>query len=130
MLRPYLDAYLLVADRLLLDERGEDFDESAFLDECLRVGRQWVLERRLASEESLSTEMFAAALRLARHRDLFATSDPGLLDRRVAFLREIDGVRRDVESIGEIARRRDGIPGDLSTAARVPKPAEIVRTGL
>jgi glycerol-3-phosphate O-acyltransferase len=84
----------------------------------------------LASEESLSTEMFAAALRLARHRDLFATGDPSLLDRRVAFLREIDGVRRDVETIGEIARRRDGIPGELSTAARVPKPAEIVRTGL
>jgi glycerol-3-phosphate O-acyltransferase len=40
VLRPYLDAYLLVADRLLLDDANEAFDEAAFLDECLRVGRQ------------------------------------------------------------------------------------------
>ena len=43
----------------------EAFDEAAFLDECLRVGRQWVLERFMASEESLSTEMFRTALKLA-----------------------------------------------------------------
>ena len=74
--------------------------------------------------------MFAAALKLARHRDLFAAGDPSLLDRRVAFMREIDGVRRDVETIGEIARRRDGVPGELSTATRVPKQVEIVPSGL
>ena len=130
VLRPYLDAYFLVADRLLLDDANEAFDEAAFLDECLRAGRQWVLERRLASEESLSTEMFAAALRLARHRDLFAAGDPSLLDRRVAFLREIDGVRRDVEMIGEIARKCDVIPREPSTATRVPKQTEIVHSGL
>jgi glycerol-3-phosphate O-acyltransferase len=86
-----------------------DFDEGAFLDHCLRVGRQWVLERRLASEESLSTEMFRPALKLARHRGLFDTADATLPDRRAAFLREVDQVRRDVAFIGEIARQRDGI---------------------
>jgi hypothetical protein len=32
--------------------------------------------------------------------------------------------------IEEVARRRDGIAGELSTATRVPKQAEIVRSGL
>jgi glycerol-3-phosphate O-acyltransferase len=130
VLRPYLDAYLLVADRLLLANVDEAFDEGAFLDECLRVGRQWVLERRLASEESLSTEMFRTALKLARHRDLFATEDPTLLDRRTAFLREIDAVRRDVEVIEEITRQRDGIVEEIlgdhvQTGASLSSPREM-----
>jgi glycerol-3-phosphate O-acyltransferase len=113
LLRPYLDAYLLVADRLLAGNIDEDFDEGAFLDECLRVGRQWVLERRLASEESLSTEMFRTALKLARHRGLFEAADPTLSDRRSAFVREIDRVRGDVAFMGEMARQRDGIAEEL-----------------
>jgi len=116
VLRPYLDAYLLVAERLALAPFDEAFDEDMFLDECLRVGRQWVLERRLASEESLSTEMFRSALKLARHRNLFATEDRTLLDRRAAFLQEIDRVRRDVAVIGEMARRYDGIAEEPSVA--------------
>jgi glycerol-3-phosphate O-acyltransferase len=115
VLRPYLDAYFVVAAQLLANF-DEAFDEGAFLEECLRVGRQWVLERRLASEESLSTEMFRTALKLARHRDLFATDDPMLLDRRAAFLREIDEARRDVAVIWEMARQRHGIAGELSAA--------------
>jgi glycerol-3-phosphate O-acyltransferase len=82
----------------------------------------------LASEESLSTEMFSTALKLARHRGLFATDDRTLLDRRAAFLREIDEVRRDVATISELARRRDGIADELSTTIRVPTQAEIVRS--
>jgi glycerol-3-phosphate O-acyltransferase len=112
VLRPYLDAYFVVAAQLVAN-LDEPFDEEVFLDECLRVGRQWVLERRLGSEESLSTEMFRTALKLARHRGLFIADDPLVLDRRAAFLREIDEVRRDVAVIGEMARRRDGIAEEL-----------------
>ena len=111
VLRPYLDAYLLVADRLVAGGPDGDVDEGAFLDECLRVGRQWVLERRMANEESLSTEMFRTALRLARHRDLCATADATLTERRVEFLREIDEVRRSVAVIADMARRHDQTQG-------------------
>ena len=69
VLRPFLDAYHLVADRLAAWE-DEEIDEARFLDECLRVGRQWALQGRLASEESVSLELFKPALRLAGHRDL------------------------------------------------------------
>jgi glycerol-3-phosphate O-acyltransferase len=109
VLRPYLDAYLVVADRLAVWDFDEPLDEDAFLHECLRVGRQWVLERRLASEESLSTETFRRALSLARHRDLLGTADPTGTYHRAAFLQEIEEVRRDVAVIGEMARRYDGL---------------------
>jgi glycerol-3-phosphate O-acyltransferase len=68
----------------------------------------------MANEESLSTEMFRTALKLAHHRDLFATADPTLTERRVAFLREIDEARRSVAVIADIARQHDDLSDEFS----------------
>ncbi|WP_203336983.1 lysophospholipid acyltransferase [Nocardioides limicola] len=68
VLRPYLDSYLVVADRLAAQDGP--VDEREFLAECVRVGEQWALQRRIASEESVSMELFRTALRMARHRGL------------------------------------------------------------
>jgi glycerol-3-phosphate O-acyltransferase len=40
VLRPYLEAYWLVAERLAAADEDDEFDETRFLDDCLRVGRQ------------------------------------------------------------------------------------------
>lgn len=102
VLRPFLDAYHVVADRLA-DACDDPIVEQRFLDECLRVGRQWALQKRLASEESVSLELFKPALRLARHRDLVIAGTPGLAERRAAFLREIDETLRRVHTIAGLA---------------------------
>lgn len=112
VLRPFLDAYLVVADRLAADDPGPDgerFDEERFLDECLRVGRQWALQRRLASEESVSLELFRNALRLARHRDLVESTEPDLPERRRAFAEELRLTARRVAAIAELARTHAGV---------------------
>jgi glycerol-3-phosphate O-acyltransferase len=101
VLRPYLEAYLVVADRLAAWDDGGPFDEPRFLEECLWVGRQWALQRRLASEESVSLELFKPALALARHRDLVESEQPHLRKRREAFLGE---VRETVRRVGVVAR--------------------------
>jgi len=100
-LRPYLDAYHVVADVLAGHPEDERFDEARFLDECLRVGRQWALQRRVASEESVSLEIFRPALRLARHRDLIDSETPNLAKRRQDFAAEL---RETVRQVNEIAR--------------------------
>ena len=74
VLRPFLDAYHVVADCLAAWEEDEPFDEPRFLEECLRVGLQWALQKRVASEESVSLELFKPALRLAEYRDLVTSS--------------------------------------------------------
>ncbi|RZS43429.1 glycerol-3-phosphate acyltransferase [Herbihabitans rhizosphaerae] len=102
VLRPFLDAYHVVADRL--SNWDGDFDEQAFLDECLRVGKQWALQRRVASDESVSLELFKTALRLARHRDLVESTQPQLAKRRKAFADEIADAARRVSVIADIAR--------------------------
>jgi glycerol-3-phosphate O-acyltransferase len=105
VLRPFLDAYSVVAEQLTAADASEEFDEQQFLAGCLRVGRQWALQRRLASEESVSAEMFRTALQLARHRGLLTSDDPGLAKRRMAFADELREIRLYVAEIADIARR-------------------------
>jgi glycerol-3-phosphate O-acyltransferase len=105
VLRPFLDAYWVVAEQLATADATEEFDEQQFLAGCLRVGRQWALQRRLASEESVSAEMFRTALQLARHRGLVASDDPFLAKRRRAFADELREVRRYVAEVADIANR-------------------------
>lgn len=106
VLRPFLDAYHIVADRLAAYE-DESFDENAFLTECLEVGKQWELQRRIASAESRSMELFKTALRLARHRELVdSVEDPDIARRRREFADEIAAAVRRVNTIAELAGTR------------------------
>ncbi|CAM4072466.1 Glycerol-3-phosphate acyltransferase [Mycobacterium basiliense] len=106
VLRPYLDAYHIVADRLAAHE-DESFDEETFLAECLDVGKQWELQRRIANAESRSMELFKTALRLARHRELVDGShDEEIFQRRRQFAEEIATAIRRVNAIAEMARTR------------------------
>jgi glycerol-3-phosphate O-acyltransferase len=106
VLRPFLDAYHIVADRLAARE-DESFDEQAFLAECLEVGKQWELQRRIASAESRSMELFKTALRLARHRELVDGFEyPDIAERRRQFADEIATAIRRVNAIAELARKR------------------------
>lgn len=101
VLRPFLDAYLVLADRLA-DHGDGPVDEAALLADSLAVGQQWALQRRVASEESISLELFRTALALARHKGLLEVGD-GVGSAREAFAAELrDSVRR-VNIIGEIA---------------------------
>jgi glycerol-3-phosphate O-acyltransferase len=104
--RPFLDAYHIVGDRLAAQE-DESVDEPSFLAECLEVGKQWELQRRIASAESRSMELFKTALRLARHRELVGGSDTEhLAKRRQEFADEIATATRRVNVIAELARTR------------------------
>lgn len=105
VLRPFLDAYAVVANQLL--ERGEDqaFDESRFVDRCVAVGRQWALQRRIGTE-SVSGEMFRTALRLARHRELVGTVGAEAGERRELFAREVDRYRVQLAEIALMSDRR------------------------
>jgi glycerol-3-phosphate O-acyltransferase len=105
VLRPYLEAYWLVAT-LLAAEDDETFDEPRFLADCLRVGRQWALQRRLASAESVSLEMFRPALMLARHRGLLSVDDPLLAKHRAEFAEELATITTAIRDIAETHRDR------------------------
>ncbi len=101
VLRPFIEAYAVVASELVDLGDTADIDESWFIERCLVRSRQWALQRRNVSEESTSTEMFRTAIRLARHRGLFDSPGDDLAERRRDFDDEIKIVRRRVGLLGE-----------------------------
>jgi len=105
VLRPYLDAYLIVAEQLAAHDEDE-FDERRFLNKCLQVGTQWQLQRRIASAESVSLELFKTALRLARHRELVDGAGD-VTDKRREFADEVAAAAVRVKKIAELARKVD-----------------------
>ncbi|MDN2496797.1 MULTISPECIES: 1-acyl-sn-glycerol-3-phosphate acyltransferase [Nocardia] len=102
MLRPFIDAYAVVAYQLAELGGSTEFDEGWFMERCLAVGHQWALQGRNASAESTSAEMFQTALRLVRHLGLLDDAQPDLELRRKAFRREIEAIQ---DRIGQLSRR-------------------------
>jgi glycerol-3-phosphate O-acyltransferase len=85
VLRSFLDAQLVVADRLVHTDPTSEVDRPALLEDCSRVGQQMLLQRRLHSPESVSRELFASALELKANFGLLAPAEgesPEDLQRR------------------------------------------------
>ncbi len=70
VLRSFLDAQLVVAERLAARPPQDPVVDKEFLDECGGVGQQMLLQGRLHGPESLSRELFSGALKLAANLDL------------------------------------------------------------
>jgi glycerol-3-phosphate O-acyltransferase len=104
VLRPFVDAYRVVAEELVNSGPDREVDEQLLLTRCLRLGRQWSLQHRI-TEESVSGEMFSTAVKLARHRGLVApeAAPDDIAIRRAALVAELDDVQT---SIGDLARMR------------------------
>jgi glycerol-3-phosphate O-acyltransferase len=117
ILRPFVESYQVVADAL---ERHDErpVDEARFLNTCLNLGKQYQLQRRIRSAESISKVLFSTALRLAKNRRLIEdegaggdkTASPELRERRARFAAEIRDVVRRIDAIDAlVASRRAGL---------------------
>ena len=101
VLRSFLEAYSVVAAALVRHD-GPELDERQFLADCLALGRQYQLQQRIHSAESLAKPLFANALQLAQSRDLVGAP----VDARRAFLDEIRAVIRDLDAVEAMATSR------------------------
>jgi glycerol-3-phosphate O-acyltransferase len=106
VLRPFLHAYLVVADALVRENPNAPLDQNAFLNRCLALGKQYLLQRRIQSGESVSKVLFETALRLAGNRGLLEPGTPDLAERRRAFAEEIRAAIRRADAIELLAQAR------------------------
>jgi len=105
-LSSFFEAYLVVAQRLAARGGEAKLDEQGFLAECLGVAHQYRLQRRLASTESISKELFANGLALARNRGLLAAAGGEELRRaRAEFAHELETVVARLGRIRALALR-------------------------
>ena len=103
VVRPFVEAYRLVAD-VLVHDSGPVTADSDVVREALGLGRQYVAQHRLRSSESVSALLFQTALQLARNRGLLEGDD--LAARRAAFLVELRDLIRRLDRIEDLAIRR------------------------
>ena len=118
----FLEAYFIVADRLQARPVGREIDQKAFLDECVAVGQQYVLQQRLRHSECISRELFSNAIRLAENRNLFQPGGADLGPRREAFARECQSAVDAVYALGRLdSRHVSGIaPKSCPPESEVP----------
>ncbi|MDH5615594.1 MAG: glycerol-3-phosphate 1-O-acyltransferase, partial [Acidimicrobiia bacterium] len=110
VLRPFLEAYQVVADSLNAHSPYVEVDQRRFIAGCLGLGKQYRLQRKIATEESISQILFKSALALADNRDLLDIDDENLAARRKAFAKEIQETLRRIDAIDALkAVRRAGI---------------------
>jgi glycerol-3-phosphate O-acyltransferase len=106
VLASFLEAYLVVAERLAAREpESNEIVEREFLAECLGVAHQYRLQKRLASTESISRELFSTALKLAANRGLLDPAGEDLRNRRDAFAAEIRTLVRRVARLRALAAK-------------------------
>jgi glycerol-3-phosphate O-acyltransferase len=106
ILRPFLEAYRVVADALERAPASAQLEEAIFLRGCLALGRQYLLQGRVARQESVSQALFATALKLARHRGLWSPGGDEQRERRRAFAAELREDIRRVDAIEALVRAR------------------------
>jgi glycerol-3-phosphate O-acyltransferase len=102
----------VVADRLAA-HGGEAIAEDEFIRECLGVGQQYHLQRRIVSGEAVSAELFKTGLKLAANRGLVEAGGPEVKAGRASFARELHEVLRRLEILASWDRthrlRREGV---------------------
>lgn len=101
VLRSFLDAQLVVADRLTAWPEDAPVDRGALLAECDSIGQQMVLQRRLHGMESVSRELFGSALDLYDNQELL-TPGPGVGERRREALTYVDDLIQRVRIIEQL----------------------------
>jgi glycerol-3-phosphate O-acyltransferase len=109
VLRSFLDAQLVVAERLAARSPRTPVAEKEFLDECAGFGQQMLLQGVLHGPESLSRELFGSALKLAANLDLVDPGREELARGRQRFAARLRDAVAGVVRIDEIdaASRRE-----------------------
>ncbi|OBG95103.1 glycerol-3-phosphate acyltransferase [Mycobacterium sp. E136] len=103
MLRPFFEAYAIVADALL--DAPEEIDEKDLTKKALGLGNQYVAQSRVRSNESVSALLFATARQVAADQHLLEPA-ADLHERRAAFRDELRGILRDMDMVERIAREQ------------------------
>lgn len=106
MLRPFFEAYTIVAD--VLRDAPAEISENDLTKLALGVGRQYVAQDRVHSNESVSALLFSTARQVAADQELLGpgsdTADLG--ERRSAFLAELRGILGDMDQVDRISRKQ------------------------
>ena len=96
VLRSFVEAYRIAAS--VLADAGDDAvpDRSDLLSQCLKTGKQQLLQGRVVSAESISKTLYETGLRLAEYRGLLAANQA---EARREFHEEFRRINKRLDDI-------------------------------
>ncbi len=103
MLRPFFEAYEIVAD--VLCDAPADIGDKELTTLALGVGSQYAAQGLVRSDESVSALLFATARQVAADQKLLEPATD-LRERRRAFLLELREILSDMERVHELSREQ------------------------
>lgn len=103
MLRPFFEAYEIVAD--VLGDAPPDVSEKELTRRALGVGAQYVAQERVRSNEAVSALLFATARQVCGDQGLLEPADD-LGERRALFQRELRSILADMDRVERISRKQ------------------------
>lgn len=103
MLRPFFEAYEILSSALR--DAPAEIDEKELTTRALGLGRQYVAQDRVRSNESVSALLFATARQVAADQRLFEPG-PDLEQRRRAFCEELGDILADMDLVDQYAREQ------------------------
>ncbi|MBX7456406.1 glycerol-3-phosphate 1-O-acyltransferase [Mycolicibacterium sp. 3033] len=103
LLRPFFEAYQIVADALL--DAPAEISEKDLTAKALGLGEQYVAQGRVQSNESVSALLFTTARQVAADKHLLEPA-ADLEDRRRAFRNELRGILADMNTVDRYARKQ------------------------
>jgi len=106
VLRSFVDAYTVVAHVLFSRDTAAPFTEAQFLSDCLALGKQMYLQRRIASEESIAKALYSNGLRLARNRKLIEGRYSKVASGRRNLVLQLHDVGRRLDVVQSVATTR------------------------
>ena len=119
MLRPFFEAYEIVAD--VLRDAPAEIDEKELTKKALGLGNQYVAQNRVHSNESVSALLFATARQVAADQKLLAPA-ADLAERRTAFRDELRGILADMDKVERISLKQFS-PARRSVAPCAMRPS-------
>jgi glycerol-3-phosphate O-acyltransferase len=103
MLRPFFEAYEIVAD--VLRDAPAEIGEKDLTKKALGVGRQYVAQNQVRSNEAVSALLFATARQVVGDQHLLEPA-ADLSERRTAFRDELRGILGDMNKVQHLAREQ------------------------
>ena len=115
VMRPFAEAYSIVADVMYAEDGVKALEENDIVAAALKLGKQAYLQRRISSEESIGKLMFSNGYKLALNRGL-VRGGTDMKAARQGFVRELNGITYRLRQISEISANKNSNPGEGARA--------------
>ncbi len=106
ILRAFIEGYKVTAD-IIAGTDVPDPDQDAVIQSSIGLGKQYLLQRRIMSPESILALTFTNALKLAKNRALVgADGRPGVAMERREFVKQLRNIIRRIDVIQALDESR------------------------